>query len=400
MHTRHAPQPLALFALAAVLFVCARGEFVPPLPARAGPFAAGYDSPSAWLCRPDRRADACRGDLDVTEIRPDGSRVVVPFVPAVAPDVDCFYVYPTVDVNGAPGNHTDFRDTAIMREVTRAQVARFGSTCRLFVPLYRQVTIATYMGPPEELEDRLETAFDDVLDAFQWYRAHMDRGLPIALVGHSQGSDMVVRLLRAVFDDDEAMRARLLVAMAIGTDMQAAEGSTTGGSLRHIPLCTSADELGCVIAFNAFPPEGVPHPWLWPPRAGRTTACVNPASVAGGGKPWLSGAVFPTPTGPAAVGNLPSLRASSRWATTPFVELRDFYRAWCVDGAAGFRYLAVEAAPGPGDTRESPVDLDNPMWRTMLGLHVLDYQFAQGDLMDLVRRKAAVASRRDRARGP
>ena len=382
-----------LFALAAASSVCAEGDLVAEPPAPVSPFAADYDDPGMWLCRPDLPTDACRGDLDATEVRPDGSRVVVPFVAASAPTVDCFYVYPTVDGSLVPGNHIDFSDTTLMREVTQFQVARFGAVCRLFAPLYRQVTIATYVATPQERRERLGAAFGDVRDAFRWYRAHMDRGLPIALLGHSQGAEMVIRLLRTLFDDDPRMRARLLVAMAIGADVQVADGSTRGGSLRNLPLCTSADELGCVVAYNAFRPGGVVYPWMGPPPPGRRTACVNPANV-GGGKHWLSGAVFPTRS--RFAGDL----AASRWATTPFLELRDFYDARCADGRDGFRYLAIEAAPGPGDSRESPVDLESPMWGTILGLHVLDYQFAQEDLVDLVRRKAVVAARQAEATEP
>jgi hypothetical protein len=80
-------------------------------------------------------------------------------------------------------------------------------------------------------------------------------------------------------------------------------------------------------------------------------------------------------------------------ATTPFVVLRDFYSVWCVDRADGRRYLAVEATPGPGDVRESPVDLSRSIWRSRLGLHVLDVQFAQEDLVHLVEQKAAIAGR-------
>ena len=128
------------------------------------------------------------------------------------------------------------------------------------------------------------------------------------------------------------------------------------------------------------------------PAAGHHIACVNPADVGGREKHLLSGAVFPTRS--RFAGDL----AASRWAKTPFLELRNFYTASCVDGGGGFNYLAVEPAPGPGDTRTSPVDLDSPMWRTPLGLHVLDYQFAQGDLADLIVRKADVARARDAAR--
>lgn len=383
-----------LLALAAASSVWVKGDLVAEPPRPGSPFAADYDDPQMWLCRPDLTDDACRGDLDATEIRPDGSRVVVPFVPAAAPTVDCFYVYPTVDASIVPGNHIDFTDTSLMREVTRFQIARFGAVCRLIVPLYRQATIATYLAAREERKERFGAAFADVRDAFRWYRIHLDRGHPIVLLGHSQGAEMVIRLLRHLFDDDRTMRSRLLVAMAIGSDVQVADGSMKGGSLRNIPLCTSPNELGCVIAFNAFRPEGVPVPWMGPPPAGRRTACVNPASVGGIGKHWLSGAVFPTRS--RFAGDL----AASRWATTPFLELRDFYDAWCVDGRGGFRYLAIEAAPAPGDVRESPVDFDSPTWRSVIGLHVLDYQFAQGDLVDLVRRKAVVAAAEADAREP
>jgi fermentation-respiration switch protein FrsA (DUF1100 family) len=383
----------AVAALALAGCLCIRGHEVPmPAPPRSV-FAADYDDPAMWLCRPDQPTDACRGDLDATELGPDGSREVVPFVPAATPAVDCFYVYPTVDPSMIPGNHVDFSDTSIMREVTQFQIARFGSVCRLVVPLYRQVTIATYLASRQERDERLGAAFDDVFDAFRWYREHLDEGLPIVLLGHSQGAEMVLRLLGAIFDDDPVLRARLLVAMAIGARVSVPERGPPelafrGGRLRHIPLCTSADELGCVVAFDSFGAEGSPAPWVGRPPAGRRIACVNPADVGGQGRRLLSGAVFPTRS--RIAGDL----AASRWAKTPFLELRDFYAASCIDGADGFRYLGVEPAPGPGDRRTSPVDLDSPMWRTPLGLHVLDYQFVQRDLVDLVVHKAQVAASR------
>jgi hypothetical protein len=55
----------------------------------------------------------------------------------------------------------------------------------------------------------------------------------------------------------------------------------------------------------------------------------------------------------------------------------------------GFRYLAVSEARGAGDTRESPVDLAAFVLNTGLGLHILDFQLPQGELIDLVARRAA-----------
>ncbi len=371
-----------LFAASAV--ACARPAPVAPA-SEAAPLAAlDYERPESWLCRPDLPNDACRGDLDVTELRSDGSRVVVPFVPAAQPKVDCFYVYPTVDMKMVGGNHTDFSDTGQIVETTRAQVARFGEACRIFAPFYKQMTFGTYFSADAEHERRFQVAFQDVAAAFRWYLAHSDASRRIVLVGHSQGAQMIERLLRTTFDEDAALRARLLVAMPIGGDVAVADGSPRGGTFQNIPLCTADDELGCVIAYNTFRPAGVRRPWPGPPPAGDRSACVNPGDVATGGKHALSMAVFPTHS------RYRDAMPGAAWAKTPFIALPGFYDAWCTDGRDGFRFLAVDEAHRPGDVRESPIDLTTAAWRTKLGLHLLDMQFAQGDLVRLIERKAAV----------
>jgi len=68
--------------------------------------------------------------------------------------------------------------------------------------------------------------------------------------------------------------------------------------------------------------------------------------------------------------------------------LRKFYTGECLAGPEGYRYLGVAAAPGAGDLRESALDLGASRFNGALGLHVLDFQFAMGDLVDLVARKA------------
>ena len=67
---------------------------------------------------------------------------------------------------------------------------------------------------------------------------------------------------------------------------------------------------------------------------------------------------------------------------------RDFYAGRCMEGAGGNRYLEVAEAPAPGDTRPGLVDLGQWALNTQLGLHILDFQFPQGDLIDMVSRRA------------
>jgi hypothetical protein len=387
------PPLLGFFVVALVAgsAACAHPVSVEAPATAAAPPPPRYDHPDGWLCRPDLPNDPCRTDLDASELRPDGTRVPVPFTPAAHPLADCFYVYPTVDLALVPGNHDDFADTSRMGEFTRAQVARFSSVCRVFVPLYRQMTIGTYLAPDDEHHRRFEIAFQDVLAAFRYYLAHFDDGRGLVLLGHSQGAQMVERLVQTLFDDDPTMRARLVVAMPLGGDVDVAAGSTKGGTFHNVPLCTSGDELGCVVAYATYLPDGLKHPWPGPPGPGRRTACVNPAALGASTKARLSGSVFMTHS--RYRDNMPG----SSWAATPFIVLHDFYSAWCVDRPDGFSYLAVTPDPRPSDTRPSPLELDSALWRQQLGhiqlgLHILDFQFTQDDLVKLVERKAAVAA--------
>jgi hypothetical protein len=354
--------------------------------AAAGYASARYGDDRWWLCRPDLPSDACRADLTATEIHPDGSRTVIPYAPAADPKVDCFYVYPTVDMGVFPGNHTDFADTGPMARTTVAQAARFGEVCRLFVPLYRQVTIGTYVFGEEQREARLAVAFSDVADAFLQYMARYNHGRKVALVGHSQGAEMVVRLVQTYFDGDPAMRERLLVAMPIGGNVEVAKGRLVGGSFQTVPMCTRPEETGCVVAFRSYRPGSGAPPSRWLPAAGRESLCVNPADPAGNAYRWFSRTYLPSG------GDAARYVRGIGGVQTPWVLFRDLFAGRCVEGAGGDRHLEVWYAPAANDRRESPLDLGAAVFGTSLGLHILDFQFPQGDLIDLVARKAAAAS--------
>jgi len=384
-------RPFALLALAALpLAACAPiPEPTPISPAAVSPFtgyrSAKYANPAMWLCRPDLPlgADHCRVDLTATEIRPDGSRVAVSYVPAAAPKVDCFYVYPTVDLGIVADNHTDFSDVGPMARTAAAQAARLGEVCSVYAPLYRQVTIGAYLTGDESREARLLVAFSDVADAFLHYLGQHNQGRKIVLVGHSQGAEMVVRLIQRFFDHDPALRERLLLAMPIGGQVEVPRGRTTGGTFATVPICTRAGEVGCVIAFRSYRDGTSVSAGRWAPKPGNETVCVNPASVDRNERRLLSRAYLP-----ADGRGRRALRGVDDVAT-PFVVYPNLYAARCAEAPGGYRYLAVSEARGAGDVRESPIDLASFALNTAMGLHVLDLQLPQGELIDLVARRAA-----------
>jgi hypothetical protein len=338
-----------------------------PLAPAAGP-GLDYAAPGSWVCRGDLPTDACRQEMNAIELRPDGSRVSVPFAPATNADTDCFYVYPTVDLRMTPGTHTDFTDTSAERGVTRAQVGRFSQMCRVFAPLYRQATFGTLLTKdPQERLPPLQLAYEDVLRAFDDYVKTFNGGRRIVMVGHSQGGGFIVRLLKDRFDADPALRARLVVALPIGSDF-------TVGQLPNVPVCARDDQTACVITFKSFLEGSDAKSWS-PIAAGKVNACVNPTDVAGNGKRILSQAAFPTrdkyggPTLGAVLGD------------APFLLVDEAYSAQCQEGIDGFRYLAVRAIA------QTPLPLTNQVWRGPLGLHALDMQLAQGDLLEIVRKR-------------
>jgi Protein of unknown function (DUF3089) len=332
-----------------------------------------YADPSSWFCLPGRQ-DTCTRDISATELLPDGSRVEMreTRLPG-AEQVDCFYVYPTIDLRLEGANLEDFGNPAIAREVLR-QVARFRSVCQLYVPLYRQTTIGAYLLGPEGRKPYLEVAHSDIEAAFLHYMGQYNRGHKIVLVGHSQGGEMLVHLLKRFFDDDPVMREKLLLAMPIGWPMEVAPGQTAGGTFTNLPVCTHPGETACIIGFRSYVAGTEASPKFATPSPGKESICVNPAELLRGRGAPFSGTYF-------APWLIPGIR-------TPFVMLRDYFRGQCEAGAGGFRYLAIGPAPGPGDVRPSPVDLSSRLVNGDLGMHIFDFQFPQGDLIGLIARSA------------
>jgi len=346
-----------------------------------------YANPAMWMCRPDLAVNQCLVDLDATAVQPDNSLVVEPHTAADDPDYDCFYIYPTVDLSATPGNHTDFSDISFMLDPLLSQAARFNGSCRVFAPLYRQVTLGTYGAAEPQRQQFFDLAYSDVSDAFRHYMGQYNNGRNFVIMGHSQGTGMVTRLLGEFIDGDPQLRERLIVALLVGGDVTVPDGQPVGGTFDNLPLCTSDDQTGCVIAYRSyaagFPPANGAN--VVGPD-GMDTACTNPAAL-GGGKAYFRNTYLPLMI------NQPLFRIGTDIGLpieTPFAEFKDFYSGECVKDDRGRSYLRIAVEPGPGDQRVNPIPFDNPVLSpAFLGTHILDYNFAMGDLIRLVQDKAA-----------
>jgi hypothetical protein len=342
-----------------------------------------YDDVEWWLCHPDKVDDQCTtNDLTATELHPDGTTTVVPHQVAENPAFDCFYVYPTVDIFGEVGNVKDPLDTEAPMEPLLSQAARFTSMCRMFAPLYHQITLTTFSDV--DVDTYLEVAYADVDQAFSHYLDRHAGDRNFVIMGHSQGTRMTTMLLQRVIEPDPGLTARLIVALLIGGTVDVQDGALTGGTFAHLPLCTSETETGCVITFRSYA-DGYPPPQREDPNVGRTDGCVDPSLLRN--LTWYSGTYFPTSA------RHPAFDVNIDFGVTvdtPYILVRDLYSGECRADANGDEYLSVAYDPAPSDTRINGVNFDH--WLLSpdpLGLHILDYSFPLGDMLALVETKAA-----------
>ena len=351
------------------------------------PAATDYADPAVWLCRPGRE-DACSAPQDATIVAVNGKLTREVFHPAKNPPIDCFYVYPTV--SNEPGGNSDLNITGAEKNVVNAQFARFAEKCRLFAPMYRQVTLtalrAMIGGKPIPVDRDL--GYSDVLAAWNYYLAHDNQGRGVVLVGHSQGSGVLTRLIKEEIDG-KPIQSKLISAILMGTSLPVPKGADVGGAFKHIPVCRSDSQIGCVIAFADFR-VNVPPPAnsrFGKAPEGMQAVCANPAALGGGSgmlNAYLSaGRISTGSDGP---------REPFDWTTpakpidTAFVKVPGLLSAECVNDEHG-SYLAVTVHPSPGSERTNDISGDVVVNGQVLqdwGLHLIDANLTMGNLVAIV----------------
>ncbi len=404
MPRRTAILALSLFALAA----CGEGEQppstsdtpsiffadAPPPAAAAGEDAAvepvDYQPENAWLCLPGRD-DPCQADVSVTSIAPDGSLMIEPFAADPEAPIDCFYVYPTVSEDASA--NSDIVPGAGEANAALNQAARFSQACRVFAPMYRQVTLAalrTMLAGGESLTNR-ELAYADVRAAWRHYLEEHNDGRGVVLIGHSQGAGILARLIASEIRGDAA-RDQLVSAILLGANLEVDPARPGDGAIDGMPLCGREAAFGCLIAYASFrsvQPPSTGALFGAATQRGRRIACVNPAALDNSGgrlKAML-------PTGKA----FESTAEPPRWSQldapieTPLVSLPGMLSAQCVT-REGYTFLSVQVSGDPEDMRADDIVGDvvlngatQPGW----GLHIIDVNLALGNLVDVVAAQGA-----------
>jgi hypothetical protein len=350
-----------------------------------------YSKGETWLCRPGRH-DACDIDLTTTVIAANGKLTRENWKADPKAPIDCFYVYPTV--SNDPTGNSDMTPGPEEVNVIKVQAARFGSQCRVFAPLYRQVTLGAlraFLAGRSMPVDRA-LAYNDVLDAWNYYLEHDNNGRGVVLIGHSQGSMVLTQLIKSEIDG-KPVQARIVSALLLGTNLPVPRGKDVGGAFQSMPLCHSSKQAGCVVTYASFRATSPPPPnsrFGKVPGENMMSACTNPAAL-GGGSGELHAYMSTRGSGVSAAEVVQKSWVSTAQAIdTPFVSLPGLLTAECVSNEKG-SYLAITVHGDPSDPRADDITGDVVRDGQVMadwGLHLIDVGVAMGNLIDIVHDQA------------
>jgi hypothetical protein len=347
---------------------------------------AGVSAKTIWLCKPGMAKDPCAPGLSTSVVSAASGKVVRTEHPKMQTRkrIDCFYVYPTV--SDQKGLTAIRRIDPEERSIARFQAARYGQDCRVFAPMYRQVTLR---GISAQESSKVTPAmrakgYGDVVAAWKEYLRKYNHGRGVIFIGHSQGSFVLRQFLKNVVDPSVAARHRLVSAILLGGNVTVKKGSNTGGDFKHIPACRRPGQIGCVIAFSTFggnPPSnaifGVPSGrGTLPAKKGTVVLCTNPSVLARTAPritpiypsvPFAPGTIIGIAT--MAVG-APTYDVKTAWVSTPGA-----YRAACTQGRVrGLKITPLGASP-------KLKAIPDATW----GLHLTDANIALGQLVPVAR---------------
>lgn len=162
---------------------------------------------------------------------------------------DVFYVYPTLFLDAKDTRWNIPVDDAVQNKkvlntAVQFQASAWATAGKLYVPFYRQAHIRSYAMYNQGGKQAFEIAYADVKAAFEIYLKHYNKGRPIIIASHSQGTTHTRRLLKEFFDGTN-LQKQLIAAYLPGMGIRPNEFATIK------PMMTS-DETGGFVSWNTY----------------------------------------------------------------------------------------------------------------------------------------------------
>ncbi len=225
---------LSFFCLAVILTSC----LFPPRSFKhtKTPTPPDYTQTSCWVGLPDKK-DSVDCEMPHYGIKDDQKNA----------KVDVFFIHPTNYEYGKRWNvNLDNKQANAFTDTYPAKIEAsvFNASCRIYMPRYRVTNLFTYFAAERNAKPAVNLAYSDIRTAFLYYMKHYNKGRPIIIASHSQGTDYGVRLIKEFFDKDTSIRKQFVTAYLIGRPIY----DTT---FKTITLSTTPRETGGFVTWNS-----------------------------------------------------------------------------------------------------------------------------------------------------
>ncbi|HWR33215.1 MAG TPA: DUF3089 domain-containing protein, partial [Chitinophagaceae bacterium] len=130
------------------------------------------------------------------------------------------------------------------------QASVFNGEARVFAPRYRQAHIINFFKPDIKTAAALDLAYEDVKTSFEYYLKTWNKGRPVIIASHSQGSFLAERLLKEFFEGTK-LKNKLVAAYLPGWPVPK-------DYFTSLKMCEDSLQTGCLCSWRTFRKGYVP----------------------------------------------------------------------------------------------------------------------------------------------
>ena len=163
-------------------------------------------------------------------------------------NADVFFLHPTTfTTKNSKSNNADINDIEINQKTDYStilyQASAFNASSRIYAPRYRQANLHMYFSTDTiAAKAAFDLAYSDIEKAFNYYLQNYNKGRPIIIAAHSQGTTHAKRLLKEYFEN-KPLHDQLVCAYLVGIPV---ERKLYSG----ISTCNDSTSTGCVISWR------------------------------------------------------------------------------------------------------------------------------------------------------
>ncbi|NTZ42515.1 DUF3089 domain-containing protein [Altererythrobacter sp. SALINAS58] len=204
-----------------------------------------YQSTDMWISRPGIGIDDPARWQPATR----GEAREVPVVDEGNPEFAVFFVHPTSFIERTSWNAAldDAQSGRIAEVYVRGMASPFNQASEIWAPKYRQATFGAFLTDTPDAEAAIDTAYEDVAQAFAFFIDSIAADTPIVLVGHSQGALHLMSLLQQEIAGT-ALEDRIAAAYLVGWPISVAHDLPALG----LPACATAGQANCIASWSSY----------------------------------------------------------------------------------------------------------------------------------------------------